>query len=124
MLALGHEEIVRRRAAREGDALYIHEKVSKGGVSYSFVPAVRFSVCTEKPDNIRVKAATLALFAENSTSCSLARTLLTGSFGNPLYGGITLGKTLPFNAVCHHSGEVDFAKDMTRHRPLPIYSSR
>ena len=46
--------------------------MSMEGASYSFIPAVRFSVCTDKPDNIRVKAAALALFAENCNILLLA----------------------------------------------------
>ncbi|KAM0262907.1 hypothetical protein ACHAQJ_001500 [Trichoderma viride] len=72
VLALGHNEIMRRRAARRGAALFIHEKMSLEGSSYSFIPAVRFSIDGNQSQETQIKAAALALVSENCYALLLA----------------------------------------------------
>lgn len=63
---------MRRRAARRGAALFIYEKVALEGSSYSFIPAVRFSIDGNQLQETQIKAAALALFSENCYTLFLA----------------------------------------------------
>lgn len=72
VLALGHDEIIRRRTARRGAALFMHEKMSLEGSRYSLIPAVRFSIDGNRSQQTQIKAAALALFSENCNALLLA----------------------------------------------------